>query len=245
MFLVAMVPRRLPAALLPSCASHSIPHCGPIMGRTSRRFSCLTHELRNGMCNRARFSYAGKRLSHTRSRATAVRFSWGSIAASFARGSQSRGSGSSSWSSGRRCIRLRRTRRAKASGLVTALPGLGETQQQKGDQRDGDLDAHSVLRGAEKAADLEGLLDPAEEQLDRPAALVEIGDLLMAASRSFDEHAQHLAAIELDADLAYQVRKWLLRPLPWRAGRWRCGRRGSRRHGKPPIPRPRSTAYWI
>ena len=46
------------------------------------------------------------------------------------------------------------------------LRGLGQAQQQKGDQRDGDLDAHGVFAGAEKAADLEGLLDPAEEQLD-------------------------------------------------------------------------------
>ncbi len=67
-----------------------------------------------------------------------------------------------------------------------ALPGLGQPQQQKGNQRDGDLDAHSILAGAEKTADLEGLLDPAEEQLDRPAALVEIGVSWAGASRSLD-----------------------------------------------------------
>src|SRR6516164_6966088 len=39
------------------------------------------------------------------------------------------------------------------------LRRLGETEQQKGDQRDGDLDAHGIFRGAEKAADFEGLLD--------------------------------------------------------------------------------------
>jgi hypothetical protein len=58
------------------------------------------------------------------------------------------------------------------------LPGLSQPQQQKGDQRDRDLDAHGILAEAEKAADFEGLLDPAEEQLDRPTPLVEIGDRL-------------------------------------------------------------------
>ncbi len=63
---------------------------------------------------------------------------------------------------------------------------LSQPEQQKGDQCDGDLDAHSIFGGAEKAPDLEGLLDPAEEQLDGPTPLVEIGDLLRAASRSLD-----------------------------------------------------------
>src|SRR5215208_5521738 len=43
---------------------------------------------------------------------------------------------------------------------------LGDAQQQEGDQGDGDLDPHGVFAGAEKVADFEGLLDPAEEQLD-------------------------------------------------------------------------------
>ena len=45
---------------------------------------------------------------------------------------------------------------------------LGQAEQQKGD-----LDAHGIFAGAEEATDFEGLLDPAEEQLDRPAALLE------------------------------------------------------------------------
>src|SRR5438309_8779223 len=57
-----------------------------------------------------------------------------------------------------------------------ALAGLGETQQQKGDQRDRDLGAHGILTEAEEAGDFEHLLDPAEEQLDRPTSLVEFGD---------------------------------------------------------------------
>jgi hypothetical protein len=42
------------------------------------------------------------------------------------------------------------------------------------------LDAHGVLRGAQELGDFEDLLDPAEEQLDGPAALVEVGDFLGA-----------------------------------------------------------------
>src|SRR5437016_2540434 len=57
------------------------------------------------------------------------------------------------------------------------LSRLSQSQQQEGDQRDGDLDADGVLGGAEEARDLEGLLDPAEEQLDGPAALVEVSNL--------------------------------------------------------------------
>ena len=50
-------------------------------------------------------------------------------------------------------MRLARTRRAKASGLCDgALGGLGQAQQQEGDQGDGDLDAHGVLGGAEEVA---------------------------------------------------------------------------------------------
>jgi hypothetical protein len=60
---------------------------------------------------------------------------------------------------------------------------LGEAEEQKGDQCDGDLDAHGIFRGPEKAANFEGLFDPAEEQLDRPTPLVELGDLA-EASRS-------------------------------------------------------------
>jgi len=46
------------------------------------------------------------------------------------------------------------------------LGGLGETQQHEGDQRHGDLDAYGVLADADEVADVERLLDPAEEQLN-------------------------------------------------------------------------------
>jgi hypothetical protein len=83
---------------------------------------------------------------------------------------------------------------------------LGETEQQKGDHRDGDLDSHfmfGMFGGAEKAADFEGLLDPAE--LDRPAPPVERGDLYGRSIEVVGENAQHLAGIELDANLAYRI----------------------------------------
>ena len=48
-----------------------------------------------------------------------------------------------------------------------------QSQHQKDDQGDGDLDTDGILAGAEEALDLEVLLDPAEEQLDLPAGLVE------------------------------------------------------------------------
>ena len=63
------------------------------------------------------------------------------------------------------------------------LRGVRHAQQQIGDQGDGDLGSHGILASAEEAADLQGLLDPAEEQLDLPAHLVELGDLLRRAPR--------------------------------------------------------------
>ena len=64
--------------------------------------------------------------------------------------------------------------------LNVFLSGLGQAQQQKGDECDRDLDSHGILGGADEAGDLEGLLDPAEEQLDGPASAVEISNLLCA-----------------------------------------------------------------
>src|SRR6266853_5330088 len=81
------------------------------------------------------------------------------------------------------------------------LCGLSQLQQQEGDQGDGDLDADGVFAGAEEAGDFEGLLDPAKEQLDRPAPFVEIGDLLRRGIQVVAQDAQHFAGIELDANL--------------------------------------------
>ena len=62
-------------------------------------------------------------------------------------------------------------------------PDLREPQQQVGDQRGDDLDAHRILAGAEEVPDLQVLLDPLEEQLDLPAPLVERRDPLRPARR--------------------------------------------------------------
>ena len=48
--------------------------------------------------------------------------------------------------------------------LNVFLSGLSQAQQQKGDERDCNLDTNSILGGTDEASDLESLLDPAEEQ---------------------------------------------------------------------------------
>src|SRR5436190_12524827 len=48
---------------------------------------------------------------------------------------------------------------------------VGQAQQQKCDQRNRNLNANGVLGGSEKMADFQDLLDPSEEQLDRPRRL--------------------------------------------------------------------------
>src|SRR5207245_3570189 len=118
------------------------------------------------------------------------------------------GSGSSRRSSGLRCIKLSRTRRAKARAFCPACASRSKRKAISA----GDLDAHGVLAGAEKAADLEGLLDPAKDQLDRPSARVEIGNLLGRGVEIVRQDAQHLAAIELDADLAHRVLEEVVAP---------------------------------
>src|SRR3974390_1308726 len=68
-------------------------------------------------------------------------------------------------------------------GLDDNLSLLRQAQEQEGDERHGELDADGVLAAAEEPPDLKGLLDPAEEQLDLPAALVERRDFLGGGGR--------------------------------------------------------------
>ena len=89
--------------------------------------------------------------------------------------------------------------------LDKALSRLCQAQQQEGDQRDGDLDADGVFGSSEEARDLECLLDPAKEQLDCPAPLVELGNLLRGGIEIVGEDAQHLAGISFDAHLAHRI----------------------------------------
>jgi len=55
--------------------------------------------------------------------------------------------------------------------LDGCLRCIGEAQQQKRDEGDGDLDADGIFGHAEEVLDLQGLLDPAKEQLDTPYML--------------------------------------------------------------------------
>ena len=68
---------------------------------------------------------------------------------------------------------------------------------QEGDERDDDLGAHRVLGGSEEVPDLEGLFDPPEEQFDRPATFVKVGDLLCARCQVVGEDTQDLAGLDL------------------------------------------------
>src|SRR3954454_16249370 len=60
---------------------------------------------------------------------------------------------------------------------VDAVAAGGDAQQGIGDHRGKQLEADRVVVVAEKAADVEMLFDPAEQQLDLPSRLVEGGDL--------------------------------------------------------------------
>src|SRR5260370_7341353 len=93
------------------------------------------------------------------------------------------------------------------------LWGLGQTQQQEGDERDGNLDAYGILGGANETSDLEDLLDPAEEQLDGPTSAVEIGDLLCAGIEVIRQDTQHLSGVRPDPHLPPPILPRLPTPL--------------------------------
>src|SRR5713226_3601020 len=82
------------------------------------------------------------------------------------------------------------------------LGGLGQSQDQEGDEGDGDLNTNGILGSSEEACDLEGLLDPAKEQLDCPALFVEVGDFLSGGGEIVGDDAQDLAGVDFDAQLA-------------------------------------------
>src|SRR5260221_662538 len=85
-----------------------------------------------------------------------------------------------------------------------------EAQQQKGNQRDRDLDPNGVLGRPHEVVDFQGLLDPPEEQFDSPSSLVQIGDLLRARSQVIGEDAQHLAGLDHNPNLTDQTRHRIL-----------------------------------
>src|SRR5438128_2635446 len=82
------------------------------------------------------------------------------------------------------------------AGLEAAGGGLvQDAQQHEGDQRDIDLEAHGILAAAEEAADFEVLLEPLEQQFDRPALLVEAGDLGGRAPEIVGQQMQRLGLV--------------------------------------------------
>jgi hypothetical protein len=72
---------------------------------------------------------------------------------------------------------------------------MQDAQQQEGDQRNIDLDAHGVFTAAQEAADLEILLEPLEQQLDVPALFVELGDVGGGALEVIGQQIQRLVVI--------------------------------------------------
>src|SRR6266849_5427029 len=79
------------------------------------------------------------------------------------------------------------------------------SQQQESDQRDGDLNANRVLGTADKMGDFQGLLHHAEEQLDLPAPLVEVGDFFGGGVQIVGQNAQGPASLHSHDDLAYRA----------------------------------------
>ena len=74
--------------------------------------------------------------------------------------------------------------------------GVDQLEQQESDQGDGELNADGVLADSKELADFEVLLDPTEEQLDGPATLVEIGDLLGGGIEIVGEDAQDFTGLD-------------------------------------------------
>lgn len=70
--------------------------------------------------------------------------------------------------------------RPRESQQATCKPlrMMHHSQDEIIDARDRDLDAQGILAGAEEVLDFDVLLKPVEEQLDLPARLVEVGDVL-------------------------------------------------------------------
>lgn len=74
-----------------------------------------------------------------------------------------------------------------------------------------DLRLHRVLAGAQEALDAQVLLDPLEEQLDLPAALVERGDRQRRQRRVVGQEHQRLARLRIPEADAPQMFRVVLR----------------------------------
>jgi hypothetical protein len=74
---------------------------------------------------------------------------------------------------------------------------LGNGDQDVGGYGNPDLRLHRVLAGAQKAFDAQMLLDPFEEQLHLPAALVQRGDSQRRQARIVGQEHQRLAGLRI------------------------------------------------
>src|SRR5258707_15014213 len=83
---------------------------------------------------------------------------------------------------------------------------MSEAQQDEGDERDVDLNAHGILGSSEEVADLQGLLDPPEKQPDLPTPLVQVGNPLRGGPEVVGGKPQNLTAVDRHLDLANRAR---------------------------------------
>jgi len=129
-------------------------------------------------------------------------------------------SGSSNWSIGRLCMRFGTDEPGKFERAVHRfLSELRHAQDEKRDQGDGDLNADCILGDADEAPDPKRLLDPAEEQFDLPALLVEFCNLFSGASRSLVTIRNCLPLSMITQISRTGTCSGLLRVLASRAGR--------------------------
>ena len=98
------------------------------------------------------------------------------------------------------------------------LRGVCQAQQQIDDEGDGDVGAHGVLGAADEVVDLEGVLDPAEEQLDVPTLLVNAGDGLGGSGGIVGDDAEHGASVEPPCTSRKGLLIGFLRLLAMRSG---------------------------
>jgi len=83
----------------------------------------------------------------------------------------------------------------------------GDTQQQIGDHGGEDLQADGVVVGAKELTDTQMLLDPTEQQLDLPAALVERGDLDCATGQIVGDERHDPTLVTPDPDAPQRHRQ--------------------------------------
>src|ERR1700746_153868 len=86
-----------------------------------------------------------------------------------------------------------------------ALGGLSQAQEKKRNEGNGDLNADRVFADADEVGDPQGLLDPAKKQLDFPALLVKIGDVLSQRIEVVGHDAENFAGLDHDANFTNRV----------------------------------------